>query len=110
MDTSVLNRPPCGGGKVPKRQRCRPARGARRCPESESKPGITSFTLEVDGETFALSPDKFGGTDYTWLSGPNTGYGFSSSPTPNWSLDEHRENIRDFLAQIDPTTGYIEDD
>lgn len=79
-------------------------------PESESKPGITSFTLEVDGETFALSPDKFGGTDYTWLSGPNTGYGFSSSPTPNWSLDEHRENIRDFLAQIDPTTGYIEDD
>jgi len=28
----------------------------------------------------------------------------------NLSLDEHRENIRDFLAMIDPTTGYVEDD
>jgi hypothetical protein len=78
--------------------------------EAESESGVTSFLLEVDGETFALSPDKFGGTDYTWLSGPNTSYGFSSSPTLNWSLEEHRENIRDFLAQIDPTTGYIADD
>jgi len=31
------------------------------------------------------------------------------SPTPA-SLDEHRANIRDVLAMIDPATGYIEDD
>jgi hypothetical protein len=59
---------------------------------------------------FAVRPDEFGGTDYTWLNGPNKGYGFGLSPAPNRSLEEHRESIRDFLAQVDPTTGYIEDD
>lgn len=78
--------------------------------ETESEADARSFTLEVDGEVFALRPGRQGGTDYTWLSGPNTGYGFSQSPRPNVSLDEHRENIRNFLAQIDPSTGYIEDD
>ena len=77
---------------------------------AESEPGVPSFTLEVDGELFDLRSDEQGGTHYTWLSGPNEGYGFSSSPTPRQSLEGHRENIRTFLAQIDPTTGYIEDD
>lgn len=79
-------------------------------PETEDEADVTSLPLEVDGEMFTLRPGEFGGTDYTWLSGPNPGYGFSMSPTPNLSLDEHRENIRDFLAMVDPTTGYIEDD
>ena len=79
-------------------------------PETEGAADDTSLTLEVDGEAFALSPNEFGGTDYTWLSGPNPGYGFGVSPTPNLSVDEHIENIRDFLALVDPTTGYIEDD
>ena len=77
------------------------------CPENESEADVTSFTLEVDGELFALRPDQHGGTDYTWLSGPNPGYGFSLSPTPNISLDEHRKNIREFLADIDPITGHL---
>ena len=80
------------------------------CPENESEADVTSFTLEVDGELFALRPDQHGGTDYTWLSGPNSGYGFSLSPTPNISLDEHRKNIREFLADIDPTTGHLRED
>lgn len=34
-----------------------------------------------------------------------------ASPMPtNGSLDEHRECIRGFLAQIDPATGFIPDD
>jgi hypothetical protein len=70
----------------------------------------TSLTLEVDGQMFALRPTESGGTDYTWLSGPNPGYGFGVSPTPNLSLGEHMENIRDFLAIVDPITGYTEDD
>ncbi|MGW4498901.1 hypothetical protein ACWENR_09820 [Micromonospora sp. NPDC004336] len=78
--------------------------------EAEGAADATALTLEVDGEMFALRPNEFGGTDYTWLSGPNPGYGFGVSPTPNLSLDEHMENIRDFLAIVDPTTGYIEDD
>jgi hypothetical protein len=78
--------------------------------EVEREPAVTSFTLEVDGELFALRPNKHGGTHYTWLSGPNKDYGFTSSSTPNESLEKHRERIRAFLAQIDRTTGYIEDD
>ncbi len=78
-------------------------------PTAQEEPD-PDVVLDVDGETFALRGDEWGGTHYTWLSGPNTGYGFGSSPTPNWSLDEHRENIRGFLTMIDPTTGYIEDD
>ncbi len=68
----------------------------------------TSFTLDVDGEEFVIRSDNFAGTSYTWLSGPNRGYGFGVSPAPELSLDEHRENIRSFLAMVDPNTGYIE--
>jgi hypothetical protein len=80
------------------------------CPETESGADVASFTLEVDGEVFQLRPDQYGGSDYTWLSGPNPGYGFCLSPTPDMSLDNHRENIRGFLAEIDPTTGYLRED
>jgi hypothetical protein len=65
--------------------------------------------LSVGGEIFELRPDDSGGTSYLWLTGPNPGYGFGSSPTLNWSMDAHRKNIRSFLDQVDPTTGYIED-
>ena len=51
-----------------------------------------------------------GSTAYDWLSGPNKGYGFGSSETPNRPVEEHRESIRLFLAMIDPNTGYIGDD
>lgn len=79
-------------------------------PGAEGPPAEASFTLEVDGELFAIRPAEYGGTDYAWLSGPNEGYGFGSSGAPNQPLDEHRESVRTFLAQVDPTTGYIEDD
>jgi len=68
------------------------------------------FTLDVDGERFAIGQGEDGGTTYDWLSGPNKGYGFASSGAPNRSVEEHQESIRVFLAMIDPKTGYIEDD
>jgi hypothetical protein len=77
-------------------------------PEIDSD--VPSFTLEVESEVFAIRPDKRGGTDYTWLSGPNPGYGLGLSPARDLSLDEHRENVREFLAGIDPTTGYLRED
>ena len=43
------------------------------------------------------------------MIGPNPGYGFGSSLTLDYSLDDHRNSIRSFLAMVDPTTGYIED-
>jgi hypothetical protein len=73
---------------------------------ADSAPAVT---LEVDGELFAVRPDGRGGTSYTWLTGPNEGYGYGESPTPaGRPEEEHRRSIRGFLAQIDPVTGYIE--
>jgi hypothetical protein len=66
-------------------------------------------TLEVDGEVFELRPDGFGGTHYNWISGPNPGYGFTTSPTPE-SFEQHRVSIRNLLSIVDPATGNIEDD
>ena len=77
---------------------------------TEGRPGPVLFTLDVDGERFAIRRAGDGGTAYDWLSGPNKGYGFGSSGTPNRLMEEHRKSIRAFLAMIDPDTGYIEDD
>jgi hypothetical protein len=79
-------------------------------PETEDDADESSPMLEVDGEVFVLRPDGRRGTHYEWVSGPNQGYGFTVSPTTNASLDAHRENIRGFLSQVDPATGYIEDE
>jgi hypothetical protein len=77
---------------------------------TEGRPGPVLFTLDVDGERFAIRRAGDGGTGYDWLSGPNEGYGFGSSGPPNRSAEEHRDSIRVFLAMIDPDTGYISDD
>ena len=68
------------------------------------------FTLDVDGQRFAIRRTGDSGTAYDWLSGPHKGYGFGSSGPPNRPVEEHRESIRTFLAMIDPNTGYIGDD
>jgi hypothetical protein len=80
----------------------------------EAVPGVapaeeddsSATRLEVDGEVFDLRPAADGGAHYTWVNGPNPGYGFSISPAPN-TVDEHRAHIQGFLAMIDPITGYI---
>ena len=77
---------------------------------AEGKPEQVLFTLEVDGERFAVRRHGDDGTAYDWLSGPHKGYGFGSSTPPDRPVEEHRESIRAFLAMIDPDTGYIGDD
>ncbi|MEU7929453.1 hypothetical protein [Micromonospora sp. NPDC049107] len=79
-------------------------------PDPEDAADAASLTVDVDGELFALRPNECNGTHYTWLSGPRPGYGFGVGSAPDLSLEEHRKNIRDFLAMVDPTTGRIEDD
>ena len=74
------------------------------------RPGPVLFTLDVDGERFAIRQAGDRGTNYDWLSGPNKGYGFASSGTPNRPAAEHRDTIRAFLAMIDANTGYVGDD
>lgn len=65
-------------------------------------------TLDVDGETFAIRWSDDGAHHYDWISGPNPGYGFTvgggSSPR---SRERHVAEIRDFLAAVDPATGYL---
>lgn len=68
--------------------------------------------LTVDGELFEVHarPDEPGTYDFTWLSGPNEGYGFGTSRTDGsvMSPEEMQASIRTFLAQVDRQTGYIE--
>jgi hypothetical protein len=77
---------------------------------TEARAGSALFTLDVDGERFAIRRAGDDGTAYDWLSGRNEGYGFASSGSPNRPMEKHRESIRVFLAMIDPNTGYIGDD
>lgn len=67
-------------------------------------------TIAVEGETFAVRRrDEDGSFHYDWTSGPNEGYGFSVfGPGPS-SHALHVVAIRDFLAGIDPATGYLAD-
>jgi len=101
---ALMDRSPSGDGDGP------PVPAVYR--GTEGKPGPVLFTLDVDGERFAIRRAAWGqdGTYYDWLSGPNKGYGFSSGATPDRPMEEHREEIRTFLAMIDPNTGYIGDD
>ncbi|MFD5897421.1 MULTISPECIES: hypothetical protein [unclassified Streptomyces] len=74
--------------------------------------GVRGRTLVVDGERFEVTerPEELGTYDFTWLSGPNPGYGFTSAVWPPMALSvpELEEAARDFLKQVDPTTGHIE--
>ena len=77
------------------------------CRGAAGDPGPVLFTLDVDGERFAVRRTGGGGTAYDWLSGPNRDYGFGSSGAPDRPVTDHRESIRGFLAMVDPDTGYI---
>jgi hypothetical protein len=88
--------------------------------------GLIEYPLrvEVDGESFLIEHDlsQEGVYHYDWVSGPNSGYGFSTAfavldeSTRKVSYDrqptlaEHLDGIHDFLEQVDPDTGYIEDE
>jgi hypothetical protein len=86
-------------------------------PENDTAPVMR---LSCDGETFELRPEQSGGTHYTWLSGPNPGYGFTvsamihvtglaMSSREKLDIEQHETSIRNFLSMIDPETGYLED-
>ena len=73
-----------------------------------------TIALEVDGEQFAVRlvvdpATGYTATRYTWLTSPHNGYGFGDGGRRIPSLEDHQQSIRNFLAMIDPTTGYIED-
>lgn len=83
----------------------------------------TPRRLIVDGEVFEVRPSGNGqGFDFDWVSGPNPGYGFSSGiattfvpgtepvvASPEVDDQALKAQVRLFLEQIDPETGYIAD-
>ncbi|MEV8266837.1 hypothetical protein [Microbacterium sp. NPDC076911] len=64
----------------------------------------------VDGEAFDVVKDG-DSIHHTWVSGPNANYGFSVGGSGAASLtdDDIRSEIRAFLAEIDPRTGFLID-
>jgi len=71
--------------------------------------------VEVDGETFKVEeasgdPRQL---NFCWLTGPNPGYGFASGghqPGLLGSIEASvvlEPEIREFLSQINPATGYL---
>jgi hypothetical protein len=68
--------------------------------------------VEVDGERFDVVArrDRRGQYHFTWVSGPNPGYGFSSGSSDGRAMTDAdiEASIRNFLEQVDPETGYIE--
>src|SRR3954453_9635553 len=77
---------------------------------SKDPQGTFMFTIDLDGERFAVYQSGPGDWGYEWLTGPNPGYGFGASGPAVRSEEEHRERIRGFLRDIDPATGFLRDE
>lgn len=115
--TATGDRAPCRAADLTEIRYSRPLRA--HLPRSAA-PGLSparppaagheAFELDVDGERFAVTVGAGGDNGYTWLTGPNPGYGFGESGPPDRPLEDHVRAIRDFLAQVDPDTGYLSDD
>ncbi|SCL37586.1 hypothetical protein GA0074692_4718 [Micromonospora pallida] len=88
---------------------------------SEPEPGLVPehlrtryqgdpVTLTVDGQEFRVrtragAPGTY---DFDWLTGPHEyGFALSGPAEPAMSRAEMERHIRDFLADIDPATGYL---
>jgi len=68
--------------------------------------------MVVDGEHFDVTEcvSEPGVYELRWTSGPNADYGFTRSTYSGEGQAgaELEDAIRDFLSQVDPTTGYME--
>ncbi|MQT01272.1 hypothetical protein FF041_13880 [Streptomyces jumonjinensis] len=84
-------------------------------PGVEERTELQDRTMTVDGETFAVHQRPKGPPtyDFTWLTGPNEGYGFTSAvhgSTAPLTGAELEEAARGFLEEIDPATGFLSED
>jgi hypothetical protein len=74
--------------------------------------GQTPIRVTVDGELFEVvaSSERPGRYQFVWLSGPNKGYGFGTARSDGGAMSERQmeASIRNFLAQVDAETGYME--
>jgi hypothetical protein len=76
---------------------------------------VDTEIIDVAGERFEIKRDASGRLDITWVSGPNKNYGFSMMEVGNSSghsignRSTVESEIRSFLADIDPATGFLFD-
>ncbi|MFU8875670.1 hypothetical protein [Micromonospora sp. SL4-19] len=72
---------------------------------------VDPIMMTVDGQDFRIRErGKPGEYDFDWLSGPHHyGFGLSRADGSAMSLPEMEEAIRNFLAGIDPATGYLQE-
>lgn len=70
------------------------------------------LTVVVDGEELRVTRRLAGVYDYDWVNHRHGGYGFGSATNDRSaeSGEGHVAAVRDFLAAVDPRTGFIEDD
>jgi hypothetical protein len=72
------------------------------------------FQIVVDGETFDVVERAHRGSkslEFSWTSGIHPGYGFTSSRSDGASVSEAEatELARNFLANVDRSSGYLAD-
>jgi hypothetical protein len=68
--------------------------------------------MMVDGQEFRIREraGKRGEYDFDWLNGPHDhGFGLSRADGYAMTRPEMEEAIRNFLAGIDPATGYLKE-
>ena len=68
--------------------------------------------MVVNGERFDVTEraGESGVLELRWVSGPNAGYGFTTSTSSGegQTSAELEDAIRNFLSQVDSSTSYIE--
>jgi hypothetical protein len=72
---------------------------------------MTTWRFTVEGHDWVVRnrPGEPGAYDYDWLTGPHA-YGFSEKTSDGSPISEAhmREAIADFLAEVNPETGYLD--
>ncbi|SHN27484.1 hypothetical protein [Cryptosporangium aurantiacum] len=71
---------------------------------------MTTWRFTVDGHDWIVRErvGQHGVYDYEWLTGPNT-YGFTGAASGGTiDEDDMKVAIADFLAEINPETGYLD--
>lgn len=75
-------------------------------------PGLDPVELVIDGQRFVVTrrAESAGTYDFNWVNHPAS-YGFTIGASVEWRPDrsEMTEEIRSFLAEVDPETGYLPD-
>ncbi|HET7691318.1 MAG TPA: hypothetical protein VFK41_13120 [Nocardioidaceae bacterium] len=86
--------------------------GYRPLPPGKRPEQEPPIRVKVDGETFDVSKElgRPGQYHFDWVSGPNPSYGFAVGTSGGREMNraEIEDTIRDWLARVDPETGYIE--